>query len=236
MYRQPQEDTQLIISGDEVFYSFQGEGDSIGCPAVFLRLHHCNLSCSWCDTRYTWDATLPEYHQERKVWSIIEVAEQIYQRQRANCHRLVITGGEPLIQQKSLVKLIELLPDWIIEIETNGTIIPVSGLYRCQFNCSPKLSNSDVPFEKRFKKDALGVLGRLNTCFKFVIKRPEDIDELERDYGRWIDKEKIILSPESISAEDMQSVMQSIAEVAMQRGYRLLPRLQVLLWGNQRGR
>lgn len=43
------------VSGDGVFYTLQGEGASMGRPATFLRLHHCNLDCSWCDAWYTWD-------------------------------------------------------------------------------------------------------------------------------------------------------------------------------------
>ena len=39
----------------EIFHSLQGEGHSIGTPTVFLRLALCNLTCVWCDTKYTWD-------------------------------------------------------------------------------------------------------------------------------------------------------------------------------------
>ena len=39
----------------EIFHSIQGEGVSAGTPTVFLRLATCNLACTWCDTRYTWD-------------------------------------------------------------------------------------------------------------------------------------------------------------------------------------
>ena len=39
----------------EIFYSIQGEGANVGKPAVFLRMGLCNLKCSWCDTKYTWD-------------------------------------------------------------------------------------------------------------------------------------------------------------------------------------
>ncbi|NIO36533.1 hypothetical protein GTO27_02395, partial [Candidatus Bathyarchaeota archaeon] len=39
----------------EIFYSIEGEGIEIGRPEVFIRLAECNLRCTWCDTKYTWE-------------------------------------------------------------------------------------------------------------------------------------------------------------------------------------
>ena len=80
----------------EIFHSLQGEGVTAGRPSVFLRLATCNLACSWCDTKYTWD--WDSYENEREVVSLFvsEVEERLL---RFGCPRLVITGGEPLMQQ-----------------------------------------------------------------------------------------------------------------------------------------
>lgn len=144
---------QLKVSGDKVFFSVQGEGQTMGMPAVFLRLHNCNLSCGWCDTRYTWDKTKPEYWQESVDWTIAHAIEQI---SSYPCTRLVMTGGEPLLQQAGITKLVVAIPKWEIEIETNGTVQPVRNLAeRCQFNVSPKLSNSGIEMKRRIKPQVL---------------------------------------------------------------------------------
>ena len=59
------EPTKLKLS--EVFESIQGEGPSAGLPCVFVRLATCNLHCSYCDTKYTWDWQNYDYEREVRV-------------------------------------------------------------------------------------------------------------------------------------------------------------------------
>jgi len=82
----------------EIFHSIQGEGPTNGTPAVFLRLAQCNLACSWCDTKYTWDWQHFSYDKEVVSLDAREVEERILE---LGCRHLVITGGEPLLQQGS---------------------------------------------------------------------------------------------------------------------------------------
>jgi len=114
--------TALLHNEPELFYSIQGEGSRAGCPAVFLRLAGCNLSCAWCDTKYSWGrgGAVPEP----------ELASRIMSFQSPG---LVITGGEPLLQTPAIERLLALLPpNLFIEIETNGTIVPTPRLATCQ--------------------------------------------------------------------------------------------------------
>jgi 7-carboxy-7-deazaguanine synthase len=76
---------EITFALSEIFYSWQGEGDHTGYPTVFIRLAGCNLACSWCDTDYSHKLTM--------------TVKQLYQEfAQYNCHRIVLTGGEPTLQ------------------------------------------------------------------------------------------------------------------------------------------
>lgn len=225
----------LKVSGDGVFFSIQGEGVSLGLPAVFLRLHLCNLKCGFCDTRYTWDQTLPEYWQESQDWSLNQTRREITKH---SCKRLVITGGEPLLQQEELEALVKTLPDWEVEIETNGTIAPHRSLMQsCQFNVSPKLSNSGNPEKAAIHQALLNRFNHLDkTSFKFVARNGIDLEEVDQIVEECrLDSEKILIMPQGSTVDEMQQHSLRLVEGIKERCWRFSPRLHVYLWGNKRG-
>ena len=70
----------------EKFYSLQGEGLFMGTPAYFIRFAGCNLRCEWCDTKESWQTdSVPLIEQEELVQAI-------------PCERVILTGGEPTLQ------------------------------------------------------------------------------------------------------------------------------------------
>src|SRR3990167_4941805 len=89
----------------EIFASLQGEGPSAGKPCSFIRLSRCNLACVWCDTAYTWrfagdkrphrDGIVYDRKANQVSLSPLEAARSI---DRLPPRRLVVTGGEPLLQ------------------------------------------------------------------------------------------------------------------------------------------
>ncbi|KYC46230.1 MAG: molybdenum cofactor biosynthesis protein A [Candidatus Methanofastidiosum methylothiophilum] len=97
----------------EIFFSINGEGLEIGKPTVFLRLSGCNLDCSWCDTKYA------SYNAVEK--SIDEILEEI-ERNNNGIKSVLITGGEPLLQD--IEEIVDVLHEkgYHISIETNGSI------------------------------------------------------------------------------------------------------------------
>ena len=225
----------LLVSGDKVFYTLQGEGQSIGKPAIFLRLHMCNLACGWCDTKYTWDKNDPRYFSEPERWSIDRVIEEI---SKYPCKRLIVTGGEPLLHKQALDILFEKIPDWDIEIETNGTLKPTDKMIErgVQFNTSPKLANSGNNQIARYRPDVLKMFNKISTAtFKFVVMSESDIKEIEGIISNCgLDVDKIILMPEGTSQDAISEHGQAVAELCKEKGYRLVPRLQIMLWGNKR--
>lgn len=221
----------------EIFQSVQGEGPSAGLPCIFVRLATCNLRCSWCDTRYSWDFAEYDYAAEVTHWSLEDLRKRIVESGET---RLVVTGGEPLIQQDLLARLCQVLPAELrIEIETNGTLVPNERL--CgrvdQWNVSPKLANSGETSERRFNSVALERLRATGRAWlKLVIAGEKDsaeAAELARALG-W-PAPQVMLMPLAASAEDLKLVGPSVVSAADKLGFRYSPRLHLELFGGQRG-
>jgi len=230
------EPDSLLLSGDKTFFTLQGEGETIGKPAVFMRLHMCNLGCSWCDTKYTWDKTKSEYFSEPQRYPFDKVLKKI---RTYPARRLVITGGEPMLHVKPLTEFIKLIPDWDIEIETNGTIMPSEELLaKVRFNVSPKLENSGNIKPLRYRPNVLSELNKYDkTSFKFVVVGPKDLFEIDKIIEECkLDNDKIILMPEGVTQEAIAQHGGLVADICKRKGWRLVPRLQVMLWGSKRGK
>jgi 7-carboxy-7-deazaguanine synthase len=221
----------------EIFYSVQGEGTNIGTPAVFLRLALCNLKCSWCDTRYTWDWQTFNKQLVVSELSLSKIKDQIT---AYKCRHLVITGGEPLIQQISLFKLLTMFQNkaFSIEIETNGTITPIDGLIKFvdQWNISPKLESSGNPINMREVAKTYECFTSLTSSyFKFVIQTERDLNEVQTLVNRYhIANNKIILMPEATNKKTLITRSKWLVDICKEQDYRFSTRLQILLWDNAR--
>lgn len=108
----------------EIFKSIEGEGSRAGWTCIFIRLHGCNLQCSYCDTRYSCNGD--EY---QNLWplDIVRTVDKLANKNliRTYAPIVTITGGEPLIGDKEeMYQLLDLLTQggYEINIETNGTI------------------------------------------------------------------------------------------------------------------
>lgn len=221
--------TQLVVS--EVFGpTVQGEGPSLGRRAGFVRLGRCNLACTWCDTAYTWDWSRFDPAVELRKADVADVVAQV---DAMDVPMVVITGGEPLLQQSAVVELARRLKPRRIEVETAGTIAPAPELVALvdQWNVSPKLANSGNPSERRHKPDVLRAFAATGKAvFKFVVESAADLDEIAG-----FDVEPVWVMPQGTTPEAVQEGLRRLADEVVARGWNLTTRLHVEVWGDKRG-
>lgn len=194
-----------MIKVNEIFKSIQGEGTMQGELMIFIRLTGCNLRCKWCDTKYAYDKGI-----DMTTEKIIDKVEKL------ECKNVLITGGEPLIQD--INSLVHALcgKNHHVFVETNGTIdirkkdfsylvewiidykLPSSGMSR-GFN----FGNLNIrPFELKFvianKKDyksAKRMAVKMNSYYKLTAFKTifsPCIGEIEpKELAEWMIKDNL---------------------------------------------
>ncbi len=230
----------------EIFASLQGEGPSLGRPVAFVRLSRCNLACTWCDTAYTWrfegdnrphrDDLAFDRKANQVVLDEADVAARIM---ALGQDRLVITGGEPLLQGAALARMVGLLEGMTVEIETNGTVAPHPALdpLVSQYNVSPKLKHSGNPVESAQIPERLAEWSsKPQAWFKFVVAAPGDVDEvLALIEAHAIPRERVYLMPEGTDSETLRARESWLAPLALRHRLRLSDRMHIHLYGDTRG-
>ncbi|MEE1931515.1 7-carboxy-7-deazaguanine synthase QueE [Streptomyces sp. TRM 70351] len=217
--------------------TFQGEGPSCGHPALFIRLSRCNLTCAKCDTKESWDTSrfdLREWSTRRTVADLVAWAAS------SPVELVVITGGEPLLQQTRLVPLVQALlaAGKRVEFETNGTITPLPELLigKVRFNVSPKIASFGVDEAKSLVPAALKAFvesGR--AAFKFVASSVADLDRIAEltDTHRLA---PVWVMHEGTTAEAITETARVLADAVAARHWHFTTRLHVLAFANARGR
>lgn len=186
----------------EIFNSIEGEGIRSGYLCTFVRLAECNLRCSYCDTKYSYDiAESVEY----SVDDIIHICDSF------GCKKITITGGEPLIHKDIYLLLSELCKaGYEVNIETNGSVlIPLeymnkSIIYTVDYKCPSSGMESYMcrsNFSRLRKQDVL----------KFVVGNEEDMNKVIDIYKEFNLKCNVFISPVSgvMNPEDIVIFMKS---------------------------
>lgn len=221
---------QVSLEICEIFCSIQGEGLMQGVPSVFLRFPRCNLRCVWCDTQDLLSKG------ERTRYSIRELLEIIA---LWNCPHVVITGGEPVLEEH-LSDLVSALKEegYFVTVETNATLIRE---FQCDlFSMSPKLSNSI-----RVLPDGRGFPSAVNIeviryymergCYqlKFVARDIQsDFDEIHRvleQLGPY-DPQRVMIMPLAATRKELCRIQQNMVRLCMINGLRYANRLQLQIW------
>ena len=155
----------------EIYKSLQGESTYAGLLCVFVRLTGCNLRCTWCDSQYT-------FYGGRKA-SPEEVLDEVLELS-PNGGLVEITGGEPMLQERELVPLMERLLEhrFTVLLETSGERplgrVPGAVVKVVDVKCP------DSGEGGTFRQDNLEVLSRRDEI-KFVLSTRADY-EFVRDF------------------------------------------------------
>ncbi|MES2646098.1 MAG: 7-carboxy-7-deazaguanine synthase QueE [Bacteroidota bacterium] len=151
----------------EAFYTIQGEGSHTGKAAYFIRLGGCDVGCSWCDVKDSWDAT------NHPVKTVEEIINGIFQHlelegvTETEKPIIVITGGEPLLHNLEALTNSLKYEGFIINIETSGSSA-LSGTL--DWICvSPKKFKAPLP-EVLPKADELKIVVFNNSDFTWAEK------------------------------------------------------------------
>ena len=238
----------IFLSDDLVFFTIEGEGEYIGRPSVFMRMSMCNLTCvgfasedspNGCDSFVSWSVKNKKTFNE--IFELMETGNHVTHLREGAIWKL--TGGEPMIQQKQLLKFVEAFRDRYnftprIDFETNATLMPDERWvteFNATFTTSPKLTTNGDPEEKTYKPEVLKWHKDHNSGFKFVISRSEDIEEIWRKYVN--DKadinvplSRVWFMPCCGSREEHIEKAPAVAEYAKAMHVNFSPRLHLLLW------
>jgi len=215
--------------------TMHAQGPSAGRRCSVIQMGGCNLSCSWCDSAFTWDTARYDLSHEVGYWPIPEVVENAL---ACRPSLVVISGGEPLQQQNSpsWIMLLDQLVGTEVGIETNGTIAPNEAtLTRASWiTVSPKLAHSGDPAWARINGDTLVQWGKhsldFNIDFSFVVRDVSDVatvGTLVTIHG--LPDGRIWIVPEGATSAASLSRLSEVADAALAAGFNVSARLSALV-------
>lgn len=127
-----------------------------------------------------------------------------------------------------------------VEVETNATVIPSVEFDRfvTHYTCSPKLSNSGMAKERRYREEVLRVLSlSRKSVFKFVIEDKEDQEEVMKDFVTKfnIPPSRVYLMPESTDRKELDKKSAWVVEICKRHGFNFSSRLHISIWDELTG-
>jgi len=213
----------------EKFVSINGEGRRMGELAVFIRLAMCNLTCSYCDTKWA-----NEENVEYELMSKEDILEYILETKVRN---VTLTGGEPLIQEKvdELLILLNEQEDIKLEIETNGSVdisrFKELKLDNVSFTVDYKLPVSEMTDQMEPKSfEAVDN----NDTVKFVISNKSELETVKKiiDMYKLGKKTQVFLSP-VYGQMDSEDIIEFMKKNAL-NSVKLQIQLHKIIWNPEK--
>lgn len=235
--------------------TIQGEGMVIGQKTMFVRTAGCDYSCSWCDSKFTWDGT-----EKDKIVQMTgkEVLDQLKEIGGDNFNHVTISGGNPALIRQGMKDFIDLAHSegYKIGLETQGSryqdwMVDVDDLTISPKPPSSKMTTNFEMLDSIIKKlDDAGT----NFSIKIVIFNEEDLAYAKKVFARYRDKDALQLHydiPYFISVgnldpytgdditkgllDDLGKLFDMVIKDKELNDVRPLPQLHTLVWGNLRG-
>lgn len=219
---------------------------------LYKKLEDLPLVSTGCDS---YAAVYPEFKDFSKTWDTDKLVEYILSLSPVGAINrkvhLVVTGGEPLLWQKSITDVIEELASYTgdvpyVTFETNGTKMPevgymsaISSVAELHFSVSPKLSCSGESRKDAIKADVLSAIPEYGLMdYKFVVATQADVDEVLHLRDNVLPDASdipIYLMPVGGLNESYQLNRSDVANLALKYGFKFSPRLQCDVSGNSWG-
>lgn len=181
----------------EIFHSIGGEGWRQGISAVFIRLYGCNLTCKFCDT--------PQALKKKTIMDEKKIVEKVESlaRGKRKISNVIITGGEPYVQDFSDLVLLLKEKGYFVAVETNGSIwrkINVDWICVSPKKQAEKFLKNG--YDIRFRK----IAGE----FKYVIEKKSDIDFIDREI-----RTPVILQPVDNNLKIAKLISREMMKIGM---------------------
>ena len=145
------------------------------------------------------------------------------------------------MQQDDLAELlVHLKPEFYIEIETNGTILPNNALSTLvdQWNVSPKTKNSGNPLELCEDNECYAFFSKQKNCyFKYVVESKDDLMEIHNLMKKHrLEKNRVLLMTQAATKGELLERESNVFLMSKENGLGFSPRMHVAKWGSQRGK
>lgn len=223
--------------------TIQGEGMVMGQKTMFVRTAGCDYSCSWCDSKFTWDGT-----GKSVMLTAEEIVEQLEELGKDAFSHVTISGGNPALH-KGIAKLVALCQEkgWRTAVETQGSIWQDWLLEIDEVTVSPKPPSSGMILDYSKLDAMLGKLSSSQASLKVVVFDEADFFFAEQLHLRYPSFPFFLQvgNDDTQTTEDDKLVQHLLGRYqwlidrhlvsAPLNDAKVLPQLHTLLWGNKRG-
>lgn len=203
----------------EIFKGIQGEGRYAGVPMLFIRVYGCTRNCWYCDTLYAVEGN------KYKEMTIEELVKKI---KNSKMSYICFTGGEPLLQRNEIEEITKKIPEKNYHLESNGDL-----LLPRDFSTFDYLSISPKDKKTCLKVNKIIYVSYIPEGVEYDIKVVTDLKKVGKDLIKYA----TILMPLTTYDEKKDlEIKKRIWRYCIEHNLRYSPRLQVDLWGEERGK